>query len=183
MPNMKRILAAAILCTGTTVLATDFLTEGVDAERTGWVKDEKIFTPANVGSSKLLWKIKLESTPRAMHNLFAPLIAERVTTAQGTRELGVVAGVTDDLFGIDIATGQQIWHTHFDNTLENTRPSTDTLCPADRPRCQRSRRSPLASTRSMRSRGTGACGKSISQTARMWRPRKSSCPAAASRTH
>ena len=55
---------------------------------------------------KLLWKVKLESTPRAMHNLFAPLVAERVTTAQGTRELAVVAGVSDDLFGIDVADGQ-----------------------------------------------------------------------------
>ena len=51
--------------------------------RTGWVRDEKVFTPANVGSMKLLWKVKLESTPRAMHNLFAPLIAERVTTRAG----------------------------------------------------------------------------------------------------
>src|SRR3954454_21263945 len=112
-------LAAVLLVTGVSGLASSFLTEGVDLARTGWVRDEKIFTPANVGSSKLLWKVRLDSTPRAMHNLFAPLIAERVTTAQGTRELGVVAGVTDDLFGIDVATGQEIWHTHFDNTLEN----------------------------------------------------------------
>src|SRR5688572_13401121 len=77
--------------------ASDFLTEGVDNARTGWVRDEKVFTKANVGSMKLLWKVKLESTPRAMHNLFAPLVAERVTTAEGARELAVVAGVSDDL--------------------------------------------------------------------------------------
>ena len=123
-------VAALSVGAGVATLASDILTEGVDNARTGWVRDEKVFTPSNVGRTTLLWKVKLESTPRAMHNLFAPLIAERVTTAQGTRELGVVAGVTDDLFGIDIATGQQIWHKHFDNTLENTRPSTDTLCPA-----------------------------------------------------
>jgi hypothetical protein len=40
---------------------------------------------------KLLWKIKLPSTPREMHNLFAPLIAERVNTPQGVREIAVVA--------------------------------------------------------------------------------------------
>src|SRR6187431_2684213 len=111
---MRSIAIAAVFCAGTTVLATDFLTEGVDKGRTGWVRDEKVFTPANVGSSKLLWKVKLQSTPRAMHNLFAPLVAEKVTTAQGTRELAVVAGVSDDLFGIDVATGTQIWHRHFD---------------------------------------------------------------------
>ncbi len=128
--RLRRVLATLLLCTGVTVLASDFLTEGVDTGRTGWVKDEKIFTPANVASSTLLWKVKLESTPRAMHNLFAPLVAERVTTPQGTREIAVVAGVTDDLFGIDVATGTQIWRRHFDNTLENQRPSTDSLCPA-----------------------------------------------------
>src|SRR5215207_9967972 len=109
--------------------ATDFLTEGVDNARTGWVRDEKVFTPANVGSMKLLWKVKLESKPRAMHNLFAPLVAERVTTANGSRELAVVAGVSDDLFGIDVATGMEIWHRRFDSTLTNPGGTNDTLCP------------------------------------------------------
>ena len=127
--TVRRLAVALLLCSGATVFASDFLTEGVDNARTGWVRDEKIFTKANVGSSKLLWKLKLESTPRAMHNLFAPLIAERVTTAGGTKELGVVAGVSDDLFGIDIATGTQIWHRKFDSTLANPGGTNNTLCP------------------------------------------------------
>jgi hypothetical protein len=64
-----------------TVTASDFLTEGVDNARTGWVRDEKVFTTANVGSTKLLWKVKLESTPRAMHNLFGHLLAYRVNSS------------------------------------------------------------------------------------------------------
>ena len=102
---MKRLVAGLVLCAGATLCATDFLTEGVDKERTGWVKDEKIFTLQNVGSTKLLWKLKLDSTPRAMHNLFAPLIAERVQTADGTKEVGFVAGVSADMFGVDVASG------------------------------------------------------------------------------
>src|SRR4029079_16544403 len=98
--RVRPLIAALVISAGATLCATDFLTEGVDNARTGWVKDEKIFTTANVGSSTLLWKVKLESTPRAMHNLFGPLVAERVTTPSGTRELAVVAGVSDDLFGI-----------------------------------------------------------------------------------
>ena len=74
-----------LLLSGVAGGASDFLTEGVDNGRTGWVQDEKIFTTANVGGMKLLWKLKLESTPRAMHNLFSPLIAEKVNTAQGAR--------------------------------------------------------------------------------------------------
>ncbi len=122
-------VAALLAGAGMTALASDFLTEGVDNARTGWVRDEKIFTTANVAQTTLLWKVKLDSTPRAMHNLFAPLVAERVTTAQGPRELAVVAGVSDDLFGIDVATGRQIWHRRFDSTLENPGGTTDTLCP------------------------------------------------------
>jgi len=127
--RIVRIGVVVLLLSPVTTGAVNFLTEGVDNGRTGWVRDEKIFTPGNVGSTKLHWKLKLESTPRAMHNLFAPLVAERVTTAQGTRELAVVAGVSDDLFGIDVATGRQIWHRHFDSTLANPGGTNDTLCP------------------------------------------------------
>ena len=127
---MKRLAAGLVLCAGATLGATDFLTEGVDKERTGWVKDEKVFTLQNVGSSKLLWKLKLNSTPRAMHNLFAPLIAERVQTANGVKEIGVVAGVSDDLFGVDVATGTQIWHKKFDGGPDPAPPSNNTLCPS-----------------------------------------------------
>jgi outer membrane protein assembly factor BamB len=125
------VTAAAMLsvAAGLTALASDFLTEGVDNARTGWVRDEKVFTTSNVAQSKLLWKVKLESTPRAMHNLFAPLVAERVTTAQGPRELAVVTGVSDDLFGIDVVSGKQIWHRKFDSTLAEPGGTTDTLCP------------------------------------------------------
>ena len=127
--RIARVGALILLLSGVTGGASDFLTEGVDNARTGWVRDEKIFTKANVGSMKLLWKVKLESKPRAMHNLFAPLVAERVTTPQGPREIAVVAGVSDDIFGIDVADGRQIWHRRFDSTLAKPGGTNDTLCP------------------------------------------------------
>jgi outer membrane protein assembly factor BamB len=127
--RMHKLLAMLLVCSGATLVASDFLTEGVDNARTGWVKDEKIFTTANVGSSKLLWKVQLNSTPRAMHNLFAPLIAESVATAQGNIEMGLVAGVTDDLFGINLANGQVLWRRRFENRLPNQAPVNNTLCP------------------------------------------------------
>src|SRR5215216_5896472 len=98
--RLAAVVAGATLAV-TVTSATSILTEGVDSARTGWVRDEKLFTTSSVGRTKLLWKLKLESTPRAMHNLFAPLVADNVTTAQGEKEVGVVAGVSDDMFGID----------------------------------------------------------------------------------
>ena len=115
MPIRKLVLAAFVL-SGATVLASDYLTEGVDAGRTGWMRDEQIFTSANVKDMKLLWKVKLDSQPRQMHNLFPPLIAERATTARGPREIAIVAGISDDLFGIDVANGEVLWKKHFDST-------------------------------------------------------------------
>src|SRR5688572_29865341 len=120
---------AALLCGAATLSATDILTGGVDTERTGWVKDEKIFTLANVASSKLLWKVQLNSPPRSMHNLFPPLIAENVTTPQGTLEVGLVAGVTDDLFAINVADGQVLWRRRFENRLINQAQVDNVLCP------------------------------------------------------
>ena len=66
--------------------------------------------------TKLLWKVNLESAPRQMHNLFPPLIAERVTTSRGPREMAIVAGVSDDLFGIDVATGDVVWKKRYAST-------------------------------------------------------------------
>jgi hypothetical protein len=113
---MRQIGAALgiALAVAIRVWGAEYLTAGVDPQRTGWVKDEKIFTTANVSGMKLLWKTRLESTPREMHNLFPPLVAERVTTARGTRQVLVVPGVSDDLFGVDAQSGEMFWQRHFD---------------------------------------------------------------------
>ena len=135
-----RILAAMVLCAGTSLVATDFLAEGVDNARTGWVKDEKIFTPANVGSMKLLWKVKLDSKPRAMHNLFAPLIAERVQTADGVKEIGVVAGISDDMFAIDVPPGTDLAPEVRRRAGPGRRRPTTRCARPGKPRCRRWRR-------------------------------------------
>jgi outer membrane protein assembly factor BamB len=131
MPTRPKLLAAVLIISGATLWANDHFTAGVDNGRTGWIKDEKVFNTTNVQTMKLLWKTKLDSTPREMHNLFQPLIAERVTTPQGTREMAVVAGVSDDLFGIDVASGEVMWRKKFDSTY--TPPAGGrgggTLCP------------------------------------------------------
>ena len=61
---------------------------------------------------KLLWKVQLDNQPRQMHNLFPALIASDVETAQGRREMAIVAGVSDNIYGIDVEPGTQIWKRH-----------------------------------------------------------------------
>src|SRR5690349_5924193 len=117
--RVVRVGLLFLLLSTVTMVASDFLAEGVDNARTGWVRDEKVFTTANVGSTKLLWKLKLESTPRAMHNLFAPLVAARATTPQGPRDVAAVAGVSAELFAIDVCTALPVWRRPFDSPTPN----------------------------------------------------------------
>jgi len=129
--RLRTTLVATVILSSATLWASDYLTHGVDPGRTGWMKDEKVFNTTNVRDMKLLWKVKLDTKTRAMHNLFNPLVVEKVTTAQGTREMALVAGVNDDLFGIDVANGQQLWYRQFDNVLPEAllAPVDNVLCP------------------------------------------------------
>ena len=85
--------------------------------------------PANVKDMKLLWKVKLDSRPREMHNLFSPLIAERGHRRRGAREVAIVAGISDDLFGIDVASGELLWKKRYESTFAPTDKTVyHTLC-------------------------------------------------------
>jgi outer membrane protein assembly factor BamB len=109
----------------------DWLTDGGDPQRTAWQRNEPILNKKTVKDMKLLWKIKLNNETRQMHSLFPPLIAGNVTTPDGTKEIAIVAGVSDNIFAIDVDTGTLLWSKHFDSTFQEP-PATgrgSTLCP------------------------------------------------------
>ena len=108
----------------------NWLTDGYDKERTSWQRDETLLSPATVGRMKLLWKVRLDNQPRQMHNLFPALIASDVETPQGRRELAVVAGVSDNIYGIDVEKGTQIWKRQFDSTFQDDGSSRARTCSA-----------------------------------------------------
>jgi outer membrane protein assembly factor BamB len=118
---MKRtLLIASALVFTAAGWGADWLTDGHDSQRTGWQRDEKILTVANVGKLKLLWKVKTDNEPRQMHGLFPPLIVSKAATKNGTREIALVAGVSDNLYAIDVAKGEMIWQKHFTNSFQAT---------------------------------------------------------------
>ena len=84
----------------------NWLTDGGDNQRTAWQKNETRITTDTVKNMKLLWKVQLDNQPRQMHSLFPPLLVNDVTTAQGPKDIAVVAGVSDNVYGIDIGTGR-----------------------------------------------------------------------------
>ena len=46
--HIRKFVVAALVVSGATLLASEYLTEGVDPARTGWLKDEKVFNTTNV---------------------------------------------------------------------------------------------------------------------------------------
>ena len=105
-------------------------TDGYDVQRTSWQRHETLISPASVKGMKLVWKLKLDNASRQLHNLFPPMIVSDVRTASGPKQIGVVAGVSDNLYGIDLDTGTQLWKRTFDNTFTGQANARYyTLCP------------------------------------------------------
>jgi len=111
--------------------AADWLTDGGSPQRTAWQKDEHILSPANVKNLQILWKLQLDNKPNQMHSLFPPLIVDQLRTPGGVRQVAIVAGVSDNVYGIDVEAGTVLWHRHFDYPPPaNIRPGNDDpLCP------------------------------------------------------
>jgi len=92
----------------------DWPTNGGDPQRTNWQRDERILTKENVKDLKILWKLKLDNRPREMHSLFPPLIVTGLQTSQGAREVAIAAGISDNIYAVDVKSGTLIWKRHFE---------------------------------------------------------------------
>jgi len=129
---MQRFLIVGeLILGGVLAWGADWLTDGGNPQRTAWQKDEKILTTDNVKNMKLLWKIQLDNEPRVMHSLFPPLIAGRVNTSSGPKQIAIVAGSSDNIYAIDVEKGDLIWKKHFQSiwTPPPARRPLDILCP------------------------------------------------------
>ena len=91
----------------------DWLTDGGDNQRTGWARNEKILTKQNVGNLKLLWTLETGNQPRALHSLMPVLVISQLATASGTRQVGIVNGISDNLYAFDVETGKILWQKHW----------------------------------------------------------------------
>ncbi|PYR90428.1 MAG: pyrrolo-quinoline quinone [Acidobacteria bacterium] len=98
----------------------DWITDGGDNQRTGWNKDEKILTKDNVKNLKLLWKLQTDNYPRALHSLMPVLVVGQLSTANGPKQVGFVAGISDNLYAFDVETGKILWQKHW--TYEEPAP-------------------------------------------------------------
>src|SRR5258708_2154801 len=111
----SRVLPVIVL-TSIAAWGADWLTDGNNPQRTNWQRDQKNLTTANAKNIKLLWKLKLDNETRQMHSLFPPLIAERVNTSGGPKQIAIETGVSDNIYAIDVEQGKVIWKKHFNSS-------------------------------------------------------------------
>jgi hypothetical protein len=95
---------------------SQWLTALADAQRTSWVRtDDKISVAAlSKPGFELQWKSKLDNLPRGAHGLNQGVTASGVTLFV---PMSVVAGSSNNLYGIDNDLGYVVWQRQFDLPL------------------------------------------------------------------
>ena len=109
----------------------DYTTDGADIERSGWVRNEKILTKQNVGTLKLKWKLETGNQPRALHGLMPVLIIGQLNTPGGVKQVGIVNGISDNLYAFDVETGKILWQKHWDYPAPAGRGGAAPAAPQD----------------------------------------------------
>jgi outer membrane protein assembly factor BamB len=109
----RKLCAVVSLAVSLPLIAAQWLTFGGNPQRDGWARGETILSKANAGSLKVIWKRKIDSPPKELNSLTAPVVVENVLTAQGHKDIILVAGASDTLDAIDADTGKILWHKTF----------------------------------------------------------------------
>ena len=95
---------------------SQWLTALADAQRTSWIRtDDKISVAAlSKPGFELQWKAKLDNQPRGVHGLTQGVTASGVTLFV---PMSIVAGSSNNVYGIDNDIGYVVWQRHFDAAL------------------------------------------------------------------
>lgn len=122
-------LSLVLLLSSAALLArSDWTTFGGNPQRDGWARQETGISKANVGSLKLEWKTQLDNGSKELNSLTAPLVIEKLVTAQGFKDVVIVAGASDSVFAVDADDGKVMWQRKF-AAAPATHPSSGFLCP------------------------------------------------------
>lgn len=116
------VLTSVTVCAGAVTFAqpgrggSQWLTALADAQRTSWVRaDDKISLAAlSKPGFDQQWKVKLANQPRGAHGLAQGVTASGVTLFV---PMSIVAGSSNNVFGIDNDIGHVVWQRHFDAPL------------------------------------------------------------------
>jgi outer membrane protein assembly factor BamB len=116
LPGVSSIGTASVSAQTSRGAVINWLTDGFDNQRTGWNRSETILTRKNVKNLRILWKIQTGNQVRALHSLMPVLIVGRLNTSNGPREVGIVNGISDNLYAFDVDSGTMLWQKHWTYT-------------------------------------------------------------------
>ncbi|CAN5587723.1 hypothetical protein BH10ACI4_BH10ACI4_38290 [soil metagenome] len=94
--------------------APEWTTGSFNQQRDAWQRDETRISPQNAKDIKLLWKVKVPVKTMGMQSFREPLIVSGVKTANGVKNLAVVVGSSNEVYGIDTDTGAIAWQRKLD---------------------------------------------------------------------
>jgi outer membrane protein assembly factor BamB len=109
-------VVALLLCLTASLSAADWPTFGRNPQRSSSVAESSV-SPANASAFELKWATQVENVPLALTSLTAPVVAENVATASGSKTLVFVAGSSDTFFALDAADGKVAWSRTFDSAV------------------------------------------------------------------
>jgi outer membrane protein assembly factor BamB len=98
--------------------AAEWTTSGFDAQRTGTIRTdprisvEAMQKPGAFGAFTFLWKMKLESDPRAAGALTQPILLDRVIGFRGFKSIAFVATASETVHAVDTDFGVPLWKYH-----------------------------------------------------------------------
>jgi mono/diheme cytochrome c family protein len=127
--KVSGLLLSFYLCvSAASAQSGQWTTYGHDPQRSGLSTDEHAFSPSNVSTLGLQWKTIVPNEPLVITGLTAPLVVRGVKSANGKKNLVIVAGSSDHLFALDADTGALAWKKDF--SANQARPEGgDWLCP------------------------------------------------------
>src|SRR5947209_15385102 len=104
MRRISLVISTAAVCA--LAWGAEWPTDGYDSKRDNWQRNETVLNKDNVKGLQVLWKIQLDNKPQEMHSLFPPLIVENIKTPSGTKEIALEAGISDNIYALDVKTGK-----------------------------------------------------------------------------
>ena len=103
----RRCALAVVVLAGVSLYGADYLTEGVDNGRTGWLKNEKTFNTANVRTCACSGRRRRTARHGRCTTCSRPGQGRRANRAR-TDELAIFAGISDEIFAYDVNHGELV---------------------------------------------------------------------------
>ncbi|MCU1226880.1 MAG: Pyrrolo-quinoline quinone repeat-containing protein [Edaphobacter sp.] len=94
---------------GQTAGTPEWTTSSFNPQRDGWQRNETKITPENAKDLQLLWKVKLNIKTMGMQSFREPLIVSGVNTGSGAKTLAILAGSSNEVYGVDADSGALVW--------------------------------------------------------------------------